>query len=314
MRNYFLDQRTITFLISLLIASVLWLLIKLTGDFQTEHKIQLYFQNFPIDKVLINKPDSVLQIQTKNNGFGVLGQFVFNRNKSLSIDLKNTKYLSTKSDIQTYYILSSSLHANIEDKFKTAEQIINIQPDSIIFEFEKLASKKLKIYPQINLSFNPRFKQYKKMEIVPDSIVFFGPASILKSINSINTQKISLQNIESSIDTLVKLILPSNKLISQNDDVRLKIDIEEFTEGKIKLPIQLEIDPKMRYKIFPAEAQITYQVALKDYSKINSNDFKLLAIPDSTESGKLLLELSKQPKNIIVSNIQPASAEYIIFK
>jgi len=249
MKNYFFDQRTITFLISLVIAFGLWLLIKLSGDFQTEHNIQLKFQNFPIDKVLINSPDSILNIQTNNNGFGVLGQFVFNRNKSLIVNIENTNYLHTKSGIETYYILGSSLHSLVEDEFKTAEQILDIQPDSIIFKFEKLASKKLKITPQIDLSLNPRFKQYEKMEIIPDSIVFFGPSNLLKSINSINTQKLSLQNIDSSIDTLINLIFPSNKFIGQHTKARLKIAIEEYTEGKISLPIQLDAGSKIRYKI-----------------------------------------------------------------
>jgi len=314
MKNYFLDQRTVTFLIALLIASGLWLLIKLSGNFQTEHKIQIGYQNFPIDKVLINKPDSVLKIRTNNNGFGVLGQILFARNKSLTIDFETARFLRTKEGIQTYYILCSSLQSEIEDEFKSADQILNIQPDSLIFVFEKLASKKLKIQAHINLSFDPRFKQYKKMILEPDSLVFFGPTSLLDSLTTINTYPFDLQNINTNIDTIIPLHLPDNKLISSRENVKFQLAVEEYTEGKINLPIQIESDAATQYKIFPSEVQVTYQVALKDYAKVNSNAFELLASPDSTEAGKLLLELSKQPKNVIVSNIQPATAEYIIIK
>ena len=314
MKNYFLDQRTVTFLIALLIASGLWLLIKLSGNFQTEHKIQIGYQNFPIDKVLINKPDSVLKIRTNNNGFGVLGQILFARNKSLTIDFETARFLRTKEGIQTYYILCSSLQSEIEDEFKSADQILNIQPDSLIFVFEKLASKKLKIQAHINLSFDPRFKQYKKMILEPDSLVFFGPTSLLDSLTTINTYPFDLQNINTNIDTIIPLHLPDNKLISSRENVKFQLAVEEYTEGKINLPIQIESDAATQYKIFPSEVQVTYQVALKDYAKVNSNEFELLASPDSTEAGKLLLELSKQPKNVIVSNIQPATAEYIIIK
>lgn len=314
MKNYFLNQRTVTFLIALLIASGLWLLIKLSGNFQTEHKIRIGYQNFPIDRVLINKPDSVLKIRTNNNGFGVLGQLVFARNKSLTLDFKTARFLRTRAGVQTYYILCSSLQSSIKDEFKSADQILNIQPDSLIFVFEKLASKKLKIQAQITLSFDPRFKQYKKMILEPDSLVFFGPASILESLTAINTYAFDLQNINTNIDTVIPLHLPNNKLISNRKNVKFQLAVEEYTEGKISLPIQLEADTETQYKIFPSEVQVTYQVALKDYAKINSSDFELLATPDSTEAGKLLLQLSKQPKNVIVSNIQPASAEYIILR
>ncbi|MDA3905351.1 MAG: hypothetical protein PF484_04670 [Bacteroidales bacterium] len=314
MKNYLSDQRTVIFLISLLISSILWLLIRLSGDFQTEHNIYLSFQNLPIDKVLINKPDSVLQIRTNNNGFDVIGQFLFNRNKSLNVDFTNAKFLYTKKGIQTYYFLCSNLRNEIEDEFNTAEQILSIRPDSIVFEFEKLAYKKLKIDPQLDLSFNTRFKQYRKMHIDPDSIVFYGPATFLKSISSIKTQVFKLKDISSNIDTLIRLDLPSNKLIGTQANIKLEIAVEEYTEGKISLPIQLKADSKKRYKTFPSVAQITYQVALIDYTKINSAAFELQAIPDSIESGKLHLKLSRQPDNVIVSNIQPSSAEYIILK
>lgn len=314
MRTYFFDQRTVTFLISLMIAFGLWLLIELSGDFQTEHRVLLRFDNFPIDKVLINKPDSALQIKTNNNGFDVLGQFLFSKNKSINIDFGKARYLETKNGVQSYYILCSTLQEDIEDEFKTAEQILSVYPDSIVFKFEKLASKKLKIEPKLILSFNPRFKQYEKMQLLPDSIVFFGPASILKSLSSINTEKFKYEDISSSIDTVLNLLLPSNKLIGHQEEIRLILAVEEYTEGKINLPIQLEADAETQYKIFPSKVQVTYQVALKDYAKIKSTAFELHATPDSTASGKLLLNLSKQPQNVIVSNIQPASAEYIILK
>lgn len=314
MKNYFSDQRTITFLISLLIATILWLLIKLSGDFQTEQKVQLNFQNFPIDKIFINKPDSVLQIRTNNNGFDILGQRLFYRNKSININFNKAKHLKTKSGIQSYYIVSNNFREEIEAEFKTAEQILSIKPDSLVFEFEKLASKKLKIELQLDLNFNPRFKQHEKLQFEPESIEVFGPKSILDSLLSIKTQKLSLQGINSNIDTSLKLLLPSKQLTIKYEKVRIRMGVEEYTEGKIKLPIQIAATAKVNYKVFPAEAQITYQVALKDYASIDPNAFEIRATPDPTEPGKLLLHLSKQPANVIVSLIQPSTAEYIILK
>lgn len=314
MKNYFFDQRTITFLISLLIAFGLWLLIKLSGDFQTENKVHLNFQDFPIDKILINKPDSILQVKTHNNGFDALSQFLFNRHKSLSIDFSTAKFLKTRSGVSTYYILTSGLRQNIEEEFKTAEQIVSIRPDSIVFKFEKLTSKRIKIIPQLDISFNPRFKQYKDLEMEPESLLVFGPASLLHPVDSINTLVFKLHNINSNIDTLIHTELINNNLVTKNEGIRIKIFVEEYTENKIKLPIILKTNSKIHYKIFPSEATITYQVALIDYTKINPNAFELLATPDTNELGRLNLQLSKQPKNVIVSNIQPASAEYIILK
>ncbi|MBN1650610.1 MAG: hypothetical protein JW857_04735 [Bacteroidales bacterium] len=314
MKNIFADQRSITFLISLLIASGLWLLIKLSGDFQTNQQVRLEFTNFPVDKVLINKPDSLLQVKTDNNGFDALRQYLFNRNKTITIDLSRAKHLDINSKVQKYYILSSSLYNEIEEEFKTAEQILNIEPDSILLLFENLASKKVKIEPQLELSYNPRFKPYSKMSITPDSVLLFGPVSQLKSIQSIKTKLFTFHNINIQVDTLLTFVLPGDKLKSKTTTTELKIDVEEYTEGKLELPIQMKGNNKIRYKIFPSVAQVTYQVALKDYAKITPSSFRLQAVPDALETGKLQLQLSQQPENIIVTNIQPATAEYIIIR
>ncbi len=314
MKNIFADQRTITFLISLLIASGLWLLIKLSGDFQTNQQVRLEFQNFPVDKVLVNKPDSLLQVKTDYNGFDALSQYLFHRNKTITIDLSRAKHLDINNNLRKYYILSSNLYNEIEEEFKNAEQILNIEPDSILFLFENLASKKVIISPQLDLSYNPRFKPYSKMIIEPDSVLLFGPISQLKTIQSIKTKTFAFHNINTQVDTVLKLVLPGDKLKSKTATTQLKIDVEEYTEGKLELPIQMQGNNKIRYKIFPSVAQVTYQVALKDYAKITPASFVLQAVPDVLETGKLQLQLSQQPDNIIVTNIQPATAEYIILR
>lgn len=314
MKNKFLDQRTITFLFSLLISFGLWLLIKLSDDFQTDNRIELRYQNYPINKVLTNKPDSLLQIKTINNGFDILGHLLFKSNQSIPINFAYAKHLKTRNGVQTYYILSSSLHNQIADKFSTAEEILSVRPDSLIFAFEELTSKQLPVKPQLEWSLNPRFKQYKNMQLIPNKVKVFGPASILNKIDSIPTEKIKLEQVSQSIDTLLHLKLKDSRLNIQPKNVKLVIPIEEFTEGKIKLPIQIKASKNLNYKIFPPDAQLTYQVALKDYSKVKLSDFELIGIPDKNESVKLILKVSKQPKNVIVSHIQPASAEYIILK
>ncbi|MBN2237841.1 MAG: hypothetical protein JW729_09785 [Bacteroidales bacterium] len=314
MKKFIIDQRTTTFLISLLIAFGLWLLIKISNDFQTEQDIKLVFTNYPIDKVLVNKPDSILEIKTTDDGFDIIGQMLFHGNEKINIDFSQAKHLKTQNGIQNYYILSSSLHAIFENKFKSAEQIISVRPDSILFHFENLASKKLKVIPIYEINFNPRYKAYQELKISPDSIEVFGPASELDRVQSLTTVPCKFANLSTDIDTMLRIDFLNTGLISTQKKIHLALDVEEYTEGKLKLPIQVEGKVGIHYKVFPSEVTVTYQVALKDYTKINPNSFMVKAILVPNESGKLKLELALQPKTVIVSNIYPATAEYIILK
>jgi len=314
MKKIFSDKDTLSFFISLLVAFVLWLLIKLSGEFQTEQRIGLHFTYFPIDKVLVNKPDSAVTVRINNTGFDMLGQWLFNRNKSIEIPFSRARFANNKQGIQTYYILTSGLQQNMEELYNTTEQIVSIRPDSILFKFEPLASRKVKVKPLLNLSLGPRFKQYQAMQISPDSLLIYGPPSLLDTLQFVQTEPLILNNLNKKTDTAVQVWFPNTKLHSQQQKVRILLDIQEYTEGKIKLPIYLEEIGGSRFKLFPPEATVTYQVALKDYKRINANGFLLQAIPDSTISGRLVLKLSAQPKNVIVSNIQPATAEYILLK
>lgn len=314
MKNLFLGKKTGAFLFSVLIATLLWLLIKLSGDFQTDSHLNIKFKNLPVDKALIDKPDSVLIIKTNNNGFDILSQRIFGGKKSLTIDFANAKILDSGNGSLSYFILSRSLRHRVELQFKSAKEIMHIRPDSLIFHFEKLAHKKISVKPQFEISYASRFKQYKKMQIQPDSIDIYGPNSILDSIHSISNSKFHLKNVRASIDTSVSLKLPYKSVVLGTEKIKIFIQVEEFTEQKIKLPIQYKGKLNQIYKIFPNETEITFLIALKDYAHINANDFLIEATPDLNISGKMHLKLIAQPKNIFVTQLNPSTAEYIILK
>lgn len=314
MKNILSNDRTITFIISLIIASGLWLLIKLTGDFQTDRQLLIHYQNLPVDKVLLNNSDSIIHVRTNMNGFNALSELITGETKWLEVDFSNAKYLSTKNGIKTYYLLSSTLAFAISETLQTTEIFVSVRPDSLFIYFESLASKKIKVELNIDLSLSPRYKQYRPFQVVPDSIRVFGTPTALETIQKIGTEKLSFVNLDHSIDTNVYLAKHAKELTFEKEKIRMKIAIEEFTESKLKLPIFPKLKAGMRYKVFPSEATVTYQVALKDYSKIQLSDFLLEALPDSMQTGKLHLKLSKQPENIIIGTIQPSEAEYIILK
>jgi hypothetical protein len=314
MKNTLHNERTITFIVSLIIASSLWLLIKLTGDFQTDRQLHIHFQNLPPDKVLLKSSDSLIQVRTNKNGFNALSELISGKQKSLNVDFSNAKYLSTKNGIRTYFLFSSSLAFSISETLSAKEVIVSIRPDTLFIRFQPLSSKKLKVELNVDLSLSPRYKQYLPYQLNPDSIRVYGTHSALETIQKIRTEKLTFKNADRSIDTNVNLAKHSKDLIFEKENIGVKIDIEEFTESKMKLPILPKLNSGARYKLFPSEATIVYQVALKDYSKIKVSDFLLEALPDSLVSGKLNLKLNKQPENIIISSIQPSVAEYIILK
>lgn len=314
MKNLFLEKKTSAFLLSVVIATLLWLLIKLSHDFHTDNHINLKYNHLPIDKALINNPDSLLIVKTNNNGFDILRQKIFGGKKSLTIDFANAKILDSGNGSLSYFILSRSLKDRVELQLKSAKEIMDIRPDSLIFHFENLAHKKISVKPQFEISYASRFKQYQKVQIQPDSIDIYGPNSILDSIHSISNSKFHLKNVRSSIDTSVALKLPYKSVFLGTEKIKIFIRVEEFTEQKIKLPIQYKGKLNQIYKIFPDETEITFLIALKDYAHINTADFLIEATPDVNISGKMHLKLISQPKNIFVTQLNPSTAEYIILK
>jgi len=307
------DRKTIIFLVCLAISIFMWLLIKLSKEYELEVAIPVQLVNLSKDQLLISKSDSIVKVRVKDNGFDLLGTSLFGASSPIIIDIKTLHKRKLKKGRSKAYFLTRSLDDFLQNEFNSAHSISRIKPDSLVYIFEEEASKKVDIHAKVEFSLSPQFQLQNPVKLTPQSIKIYGSNKALSQIDYINTEEIRFSNLNKDIHQNIKLIIPST-VKSKFSEVQLFIDVEKFTEASIQIPIQHQFSRQGEVKIFPKHIDIKYAVSLKDYHLIKPEQFQLLCKEDSLSIGKLNIAIKDFPDNVRIIDYSPKIAEFIYIK
>ena len=295
-------------LIFILIAALLWLIIKLSNFYTVSVPFAIHYVDVPADQMIKNEEPELMATVT-TSGFKLLNYYFIRKvNRKIDISLKEVKY--KKSDTETYYYNSRYIVEKISDFLSTNPSEIHLNEDTHYFTMSRLASKRVKIEPEMNLVFEKQYNLYGKPISVPDSITIYGSFENISKISEIRTKVITKKNVNKNIETEVKLELGEG-YYSDIDEVKIYINIEKYTEAEMEVPITTPDNVKLH--LYPNKAKIRYIVAMKDYAIINNLSFKALVdTSDLYISDVLPVDLILYPNNTQIIGIEPREVEYII--
>ncbi len=306
------------FLICLGISILIWFLIKLSKVYPSTVDYPIIYTNIPKDKLMV-KGDTILSFGLRAKGFNLLSIKDFSRHYPISVDLSNLK-LKKYGTIYKSYLLTSHVYNSIDRQIDFTDKLISISPDTLSFIFEDIIHKKIPIKSKLSISFKKQYKLYDSIKFVPDSIIISGPLSAIDTINYIETERKELNLLDKNKSLSLSLIKyrGKSKVTYSSDKVNVFIPVEKYTEANIELPIIVLNDNKeITIKTFPDIVNVTYLVALKDFTRIDSNMF--LATVDYTKAAelntqKLKINISHYPPFVEITKINPEKVEFIILK
>jgi len=311
------DQFSV-FVICLLISVFIWLLIKLSEEDSGAIKYPVIYTNLPEGKQMTGASANHLYLHKNLKGFELINEKFFKKHYPLVIDLSQLKTNKKSSKFNSYLIVSdivNRIENQVEDYFK----MISINPDTIFFNFEDIASKKVVV--NLNLTYNLRqqFQLYDTIKISPDSISISGIQSIIDTIDNVSTERMNLSDI--SENQLLKIPL---KKIPTKEEVRFSVNeidvsikVEKFTESMVSIPIKvISEDTTTRIRIFPNLVNITFHVALKDFNRIDTGMFVAAVKYDQGETANKMLEIEmiNYPEFVKIAKTEPEKVEYIVLK
>lgn len=312
------DKRIIIFLFFLLASIIFWLLQVLSNDYTTTISYPVSYTKFPKNKVLLNKLPAHLTLKVNAYGFTLLRYTLNPAINPITIDVNS--FIANKAspdDGLKFYILTRDYRERISRQISSEIKVIDILPDTIMFLFTDIISKKVIVKPNIKLDFEKQYKLTGKLQVKPGSVTISGPGSILDTIDFVLTEfhHLTDMNKTTGIDLAVKNI--KGVKISERS-IFLTIPVEKFTEGSLVIPIEVKNLPDtLQLSTFPNEVTVSYLIGLTDYDKVESSDFKAVVDFRSTSnnlSNKLRVRIVKYPSNINSMKFHPKSVEYIVKK
>jgi len=307
------NRKIKTFLFFLLLSSVFWFLTALSESYNYVTTYQALYTEIPSNLVYLNKEKQPIEVQIETSGFRILGHRI--NAKDIVIPVSKFK----KQGKYIYYFLPNRELVTLQKQF-THDKLIWFVSDSIVLSLGALESKQVPVIANLNLSFKSGFKLKEIVKITPDSVLVRGPEQYLDSINYINTQKVSLVDIQNNFSKTLALQLPKNEEGQLNfsvDEVELSGEVAKFTEEEIALPIHVLDIPKNRsISLFQDKVVLKYLVSFEDYKKISPASFEVSGRyqSDSLDQGKLHLFLSKKPDFIYDYKLQEEYMNYSVKK
>ncbi|WNH09704.1 CdaR family protein [Thalassobellus suaedae] len=304
------NKRINVFILFLLSAFVILIFTKLSKDYTNTIIFNIDKVNVPQENVILNDSNTVLVITLKTHGFKWL-DYYFSKPK-IKVDFSKDVY---KRD--SVFIWSKSKAFLKNTQFDKNVELLNISPDTLVFLYDVNLIKRVPVKLNATIGFAPGYDVSETYVLEPDSVQIIGPNVLVSNINNIETDSVYLSEVRSNLSQTIKLKLPENnkELTFSTKNVILKASVEKFTEGTLKIPVNvINVPPDRSLKFFPKEVNVSYSVSLSNFNSINSTDFKVVCDYNKISSNQSVLipELVKIPKLVKNAKINQKHIEFII--
>jgi hypothetical protein len=293
------------------IAALFWLLIKLSANYTVTEPLTIDIKDAPADLVVVDGSQE-LKVTLSTSGFELLNYY-FKPASKRKVDISLEEVPLHKDSEGTYSFSISYAKEKVAKYLAIEPSEVSFDENRISIRMERLDSLRVKVMPNIDISYEKQYNRHGRIQIKPDSITIYGPKSKLKEIDNIYTESISLKNISSNIDINVPLH-PEEMINFDSKEVNIKINVEKYTEAIANVKIENNSDKKLR--LFPDKVKIKYIVSLTDYNIIKDNSF-IISIDTadiSSENNFLPVYLIDYPSNTRIISIEPKEVEYIIIE
>ncbi|KXN99892.1 hypothetical protein LS48_05265 [Aequorivita aquimaris] len=300
------------FLFFLLLAAIFWVLTKFSREFTATMVAKIQYENVPENAALSEGNLKSITFDLTANGFEIL----FYKFKKPTIDLQINKYYDKEKD--HFIITKSELNRMVSSNFNRNLAIKNLSVEELKVFLDPIVLKKVKVIPKHSFTFKDGFKPIDSINVSPDSVVISGPSGSLKNISTIETEVISIENIEKDISTTVKIINNNKEIVTiKPNKVSVSLKVAEFSQGKFTLPIEvINLPPDLDIKLVSPNVTVSYDVSVNDFSEISKDSFRVICdySKRNKEENFMLPILEKMPPNIQNVVFEPKKIDFLIFK
>ena len=265
-------------LYSFVIAFIFWFFIKSEDTYSVTTSIPLVARNLQEQKTYKEEvPESII-VTLKGSGRAFIWLRFFD---NFYEDYKAVIDLSSIADeynfeLDQYYKNNPEkivLPASLELEFVEV-----ISPRSIKINLDQYLVKKVPIKSEVIVSTAPGYIQAGEEVFFPDSISIGGPQEIVDSINFVKTQKDTLVDLVSSIESEFLIINPDKVVDFDPKKVKGFIDIQPISETIVTgIPVKLINKPNdVNVFVNPATVSLTIVGGLDQIASIVSTDIEVL--------------------------------------
>lgn len=309
-----LDKIPKTFIFFLIASFFIWVLITFSKEYKTVISYKVDFKNIPQKNILLETTQKKIDIFVKSTGFKLLWTQIFDKNIHLDISKINQKK-GTK-----FYIFPKNQLSEIQKQLLSGIFIESILKDTMFVEVGFLASKKVALKPNLNISYHVGYGLLNNVKVTPDSIEISGAENQIKDIQYLNLETLNLVNQKNDFSSEVAI---SNT--QKNKNLKLSVSkavisakVDKFTEGSLQIPFKItNLSSNSKITTLSESVTVNFVVALTNFSRVTKESFIVECDYEMTKKNGLSYLIPKvvfKPEFIRNVKIIPNKIDFLIQK
>ncbi len=298
----------------LAISIIIWLLNALSKNYTAELNYPITYSDFPEGKVLISDIPNHLRLKVNAHGYAILSYKLSKRPIPISFQISTFAMNRMPGDSSRYYLLTRYARERISRQLPAELQLVEISPDSLIFQFATQIKKNLIVLPNLNFKVGRDFTLKNGIAINPDTIVVTGPDLLLDTMSGIPTKPMDLGELEKDFSGTLTPVQYKHCTYS-HDKIKLSLELEKLTEVQVMVPVQVSgVPDSIRMQTFPQQIRVTGRIGLSQYDRIVPEAFWAEVSFNEAGEGKsrLPVQLKTQPRELTGVSFYPQTVEYLL--
>ncbi len=308
-------RKAFVFVVCLALSSFLWLLNSLEKHYTSRISVPVNYVDFPKDKQLSGSLPQKFDLVVDAYGYTLLSYKLRLAFSPILINISDLVDNALERGSRYRYTISTVSHKEeIEKQISNEIKILSIKPDSLVFNFSKIISKRIRIKPNLKLNFENQYSLKDEPSIVPDTAMVSGPKSILDTLRAVFTSFHEFTRLSHSIEKKIA-VQPIPGLKIESKEVNLSIPVEQNTEVTFEVPIQVMNKPfDVTLKTFPGKVKVVCRIGLSRYKKLDYNTFRAYINYEKLSNKNTRLPVTfESHSNIVLSvSYSPKEVEYIV--
>ncbi len=302
----FRREKVIVFMFSYGIAMILWLLVNLSRPFNLTVTLPVDLEGVPASKALANDVPHEVAVNVNGEGWKLLRIY----NNPPRIKLRPTEGTMNFFDVVREQM---NMFAGVD--------VTKVTPAALEIKLENRITKKVPVIANVLVKTDKQFGMVGWPKLTPDSVTVSGATSILQNISSWPTEYKEIKGVSENISMMLNLKKPDQILEIGPGQVNYHANIEEFTEGEVKVDIQTSNLPHgQRVSYSPSSITIRYGIPIKEYASAQQVHMFQVYVPyqdvlnDTTGFVAPLLALRTDSLHVRIRDYQPHRVAYYTLK
>jgi len=298
------------FLMFLLCSGLIWFINNLSESYISNATFDLKFINVPDSLMLANASKNEVDVKVQASGFQFLS---FNiKNREVKLDLSST------SQENGNYFIPQSVYRKQIDKQLRSMTLLEIDRDTLFFEFNQVRTKKVPVNSRVNITLSQNYILDGPLKIEPNMVTIKGPKTSVDTINSVNTLQLNFPEETSNFAHKVELFKNPElqNTTYSNNTVFIYGKVVRFSEKLVEVPVRvINLPSGYEIRTFPDEVSVLCRAKLDNLKNLDSTDFEVVADYNSIKdnSAKIIaLELVKIPESLHSANLNEDQVEFIL--